>query len=337
MRIRWRGFELPSRITTEQETLTNSYAKFIAEPFERGYGVTIGNSLRRVLLSSLEGSSVVSLKIDGIKHEFGTIPGVVEDVTDIILNIKNLIVKLHTDKETTLKISAKKKGKVKAKDIITDGNIEILNRDLHIATLSEEANFKMEMNVRKGRGYVTAEERESEEQEIGRISVDSIFSPVRKVSFRTEDARVGRKTNYDRLIMEIWTNGVITPEMALVEAAKILRKHLNPFVQYIEIGRELPKGEVKPSIVPAKTNVLLKEVDPKNDTPVSELDLSVRASNCLDAADIKTIGELTSLTEEELLEIRNFGKTTLKELKKKLTQRSLSFSAASNTGQEGKV
>jgi DNA-directed RNA polymerase subunit alpha len=336
MRIRWRGFELPSRITIERETLTDSYGKFIAEPFERGYGVTIGNGLRRVLLSSLEGSSVVSVKIHGVKHDFGTIPGVVEDVTDIILNIKNLVVKMHADKETAIKIGAHKKGEVKAKDIIADGNIEILNGDLHIATLSEATKFEVEMNVRKGRGYVTAEENEPEEQEIGKISIDSIFSPVRKVSFRTEDARVGRKTNYDRLIMEIWTNGVVTPEMALVEAAKVLRKHLNPFVQYVEIGRELPKGEVKPSIEPAKTNVLAtKEDNPKNETPVSELDLSVRASNCLDAANIKTLGDLISLTEEELLEIRNFGKTTLKEVKKKLTQRSLSFSADSTAGQGG--
>lgn len=330
MRIRWRGFELPSRVTVEQETLTDKYGKFIAEPFERGYGVTIGNGLRRILLSSLEGSAVVSVKLDGVKHEFSTIPGVIEDVTDIILNIKNLVVKSHADKETTIKIEAHKKGEIKAKDIITDGNIEILNGDLHIVTLSEETDFKVEMNVRKGRGYVTAEENESEEQEIGMIPIDSIFSPVRKVSFRTEDARVGRRTNYDRLIMEIWTNGVVTPEMALVEAAKILRKHLNPFVQYFQIGHELPKAEIKPSIEPAKPNVLDKEADPKNDTPISELDLSVRASNCLDAANIKTIGDLISLTEEELLEIRNFGKTTLKEVKKKLTQRSLSFSTVSS-------
>ena len=330
MRIRWRGFELPSRITVERETLTDKYGKFIAEPFERGYGVTIGNGLRRVLLSSLEGSAVVSVKIDKIKHEFSTIPGVVEDVTDIILNIKNLVVKSHADKETTIKIEAHKKGEIKAKDIITDGNIEILNGNLHIATLSEETDFKVEMNIRKGRGYITAEENEPEEQEIGRIPIDSIFSPVRKVSLRTEDARVGRKTNYDRLIIEIWTNGVVTPEMALVEAAKILRKHLNPFVQYFEIGRELPKAEIKPSIELAKTEVLAaKTADPKIDTPISELDLSVRASNCLDAANIKTIGDLISLTEEELLEIRNFGKTTLKEVKKKLAQRALSFSTVS--------
>lgn len=331
MRIRWRGFELPSRITVERETLTDRYGKFIAEPFERGYGVTIGNGLRRVLLSSLEGSAVVSVKIDKIKHEFSTIPGVVEDVTDIILNIKNLVVKSHTDKETTIKIDAHKKGVIKAKDIITDGNIEILNGDLHIATLSEETDFKVEMNIRKGRGYITAEENEPDEQEIGRIPIDSIFSPVRKVSLRTEDARVGRRTDYDRLIIEVWTNGVVTPEMALVEAAKILRKHLNPFVQYFEIGRELPKAEIKPSIEPAKTEVLAaKTADPKIDTPISELDLSVRASNCLDAANIKTIGDLISLTEEELLEIRNFGKTTLKEVKKKLAQRSLSFSTVSS-------
>lgn len=337
MRIRWRGFELPTRITVDQRTLTNTYGKFVAEPFERGYGITIGNGLRRVLLSSLEGSAVTSVKFKGVKHEFSTVPGVVEDVTDIILNIKSLTIKLHDDHPRKIRIEARKKGEIKAKDIITDGGAEIINPDLHIATLSEDADFLVEMEVKKGRGYVTAEENEPEEPEIGLIAVDSVFSPVRKVKYYTEDTRVGRRTNYDRLIMEIWTNGVITPEMAMVEAAKVLRKHLNPFVQYFEIGRELPRAEAKPALEVAEVGKEVSgELYAKLERPVSELDLSVRASNCLEAANIRTIGELAALTEEEVLGIRNFGKTTLKEVKKKLSQLGLSLGMVKKEKVEGR-
>lgn len=337
MRIRWRGFELPTRITVDQQTLTNTYGKFVAEPFERGYGITIGNSLRRVLLSSLEGSAVTSVKIKGVKHEFSTIPGVVEDVTDIVLNIKSLTVKLHDDYPRKIRVEAHKKGEVKAKDIITDGGVEIINPDLHIATLSEDTDFLVEMEVKKGRGYVMAEENEPEEPDIGLIAMDSVFSPVRKVKYYTEDTRVGRRTNYDRLVMEIWTNGVVTPEMAMVEAAKVLRKHLNPFVQYFEIGRELPRAEAKPVLEAAEVSKEASgELYAKLERPVSELDLSVRASNCLEAANIRTIGELVALTEEEVLEIRNFGKTTLKEVKKKLSQLGLSFGMGKREKVEGR-
>ncbi len=327
MRIRWRGFELPTRITVDQETLTDTYGKFTAEPFERGYGITIGNSLRRVLLSSLEGSAATTVKFAGVKHEFTYIPGVVEDVTDILLNIKSIVVKLQDDQPRKLKIEARKKGEVKAKDIITEGDAEIVNPDLHIATLSNNASFKVEMEVRKGRGYVTAEENEPEEPEIGLIALDSIFSPVRKVKFYTEDTRVGRRTNYDKLIIEMWTNGVVSPQMALVEAAKILRKHLNPFVQLFEIGRELPRLDMKPALeaVAESKAEVTDELQAQSEKSVTELDLSVRASNCLEAANIKTIGELISLTEDEVLSIRNFGRTTLKEVKKKLAQLGLSF------------
>lgn len=326
MRIRWRGFELPTRITVDQQSLTSTYGKFIAEPFERGYGITIGNSLRRVLLSSLEGSAVTSVKIKGVKHEFSTIPGVVEDVTDIILNIKSLIVRLQEDHPRKIRIDAHKKGEVRAKDIITDGAVEIINPDLYIATLSESTDFVVEMEVKKGRGYVTAEENAPEEAEIGFISVDSVFSPVRKVRYYTEDTRVGRRTNYDRLVMEIWTNGVVTPEMTLVEAAKILRKHLTPFVQYFELGRELPHVETKPALEMVEFGrELPDELQAKLDKPVAELDLSVRASNCLEAANIRNLRELVSHTEEEVLDIRNFGKTTLKEVKKKLALLGLSL------------
>lgn len=248
MRIRWRGLELPVRVDVEKETLTDKYGKFIAAPFERGFGHSIGNSLRRILLSSLEGSAVVSVKINSVSHEFTTISGVVEDVADIILNIKNLVVKLHTDQPKVIRIDANKKGEVKAKDIITDASVEVVNGDLHIATLSEDINFTVEMEVRKGRGYVTAEENEPDEQEFGLIPVDSLFSPVRNVRYTIEETRVGRRTNYDKLVMEIFTNSVVSPEMALVEAAKIMRKHLNPFVQYFEIGRELQQVEKRMGI-----------------------------------------------------------------------------------------
>ncbi len=322
MRIRWRGLELPVRVDVERETLTDKYGRFIAAPFERGFGHTIGNSLRRILLSSLEGSAVVAVKIDGANHEFTTIPGVVEDVTDIILNIKSLVVKLYADQPKWIKIEATKKGEVKAKDIITDNNVEVLNGDLHIATLSDNTKFNIEMEVRKGRGYITAEENEPEEQEVGLIYVDSIFSPVRNVSYVVEETRVGRRTNYDRLIMQIYTNGVVSPEMAIVEASKILRKHLNPFVQYFEIGRELKQIEKKLGIEESP-GISEEELAKKLVMPITELDLSVRASNCLETANIKAVGELVSKTEEQLLEIKNFGKTTLKEVKSKLAQLSL--------------
>ncbi|MBI5308422.1 MAG: DNA-directed RNA polymerase subunit alpha [Planctomycetes bacterium] len=317
MRIRWRGLELPVSVDAEKETLTETYGKFTAGPFERGFGHSIGNSLRRILLSSLEGSAVVSVRINGVSHEFASIPGVVEDVTDIILNIKDIVVKLHTDQSKVIKIAAAKKGKIKAGDIITDGTVDIVNKDLHIATLSEDLNFSIEMEVRNGRGYVTAEENEPDEQEIGLVPVDSIFSPVRNVRYSIEETRVGRRTNYDKLIMEIFTNGVVSPEMAMVEAAKILRKHLNPFVQYFEIGRELQQVEKKMGIESVQ-EISEEELNKKFDMPIAELDLSVRASNCLETANITRVGDLVTKNEEELLDIKNFGKTTLKEVKKKL-------------------
>ena len=318
MRIRWRGLELPVRVDVEKETLTDTYGKFTAAPFERSFGHSIGNSLRRILLSSLEGSAVVSVRIDGMSHEFATIPGVVEDVTDIILNIKNIVVKLHTDQHKVIKIAATKKGKIKAGDIITDSSVEIVNKDLHIATLSDDVDLNIEMDVRNGRSYVTAEENEPEEQEIGLIPVDSIFSPVRNVRYSVEETRVGRRTNYDKLIVEIFTNGVVSPEMAMVEAAKIMRKHLNPFVQYFEIGRELQQVEKKMGIE-VVMEISEEELNKKFNMPIAELDLSVRASNCLETANITKVGDLVTKSEEELLNIKNFGKTTLKEVKKKLT------------------
>ncbi|GJQ24720.1 DNA-directed RNA polymerase subunit alpha [Candidatus Brocadia sapporoensis] len=324
MRIRWRGLELPVRVDVERETLTNAYGKFIAAPFERGFGHSIGNSLRRIMLSSLEGSAVVAVRMDGISHEFTSIPGIVEDVTDIMLNIKNLVVKLNTDQPKVIKIEARKKGEIKAKDIVADPSVEIINGDLHIATLSDDVKFNVEMEVKKGRGYVTAEENELEEQEFGLVAVDSIFSPVRNVRYSIEETRVGRRTNYDKLVMEIWTNSVVSPEMAMVEAAKIMRKHLNPFVQYFEIGRELQQVEKRMGIE-SVPEISEEELTKKMCIHISELDLSVRASNCLEISGIVTVGDLVAKTEDQLLGIKNFGKTTLREVKTKLAQLNLTI------------
>ena len=337
MRIRWREFELPNRVSIEKETHTNFYGKFIAEPFERGFGITVGNGLRRILLSSIEGSAVTSAKIEGVEHEFSTIPNVVEDTIDIILNIKDLVVQLHTDNPRKIRIETKKKGAVTAADIITDDGVEVINKDLHIATISENIDFKVEMEVKKGRGYKTAEENGAGGGEVGVIPIDSIFSPVRKTKIRVEETRVGRRTNYDKLIIEIWTNGIISPEMALTEASKVFRKHLNPFVHYFELGRELPDaGEKQIEQVDEKVEDSEDEVKKKAVVSVAELDLSVRASNCLEYASIKTVNELITREEDELLELKNFGKTTLVEIKKKLNQLGLSFKSPGDVNRAGK-
>ena len=236
MRIRWRGLELPSLITAERSTLTATYGKFVAEPFERGFGVTVGNSLRRILLSSLEGSAVTQIKLHGAQHEFSTLPGVVEDVTDIVLNVKSLVVKNYSEQTRVVRIEKNTKGPITGADVRTDEQVEVINKDHLIATLTEDVPFLLEMVVENGRGYVPATEHTPQAQEIGIIPVDAAFSPVIRVRYEVEETRVGQKTNYDKLTMEIWTNGSVTPEMALVEAAKILRKHLNPFVQYSELG-----------------------------------------------------------------------------------------------------
>jgi DNA-directed RNA polymerase subunit alpha len=337
MRIRWREFELPNRVSMEKETHTDFYGKFIAEPFERGFGITIGNGLRRILLSSIEGSAVTSAKIEGVEHEFSTIPNVVEDTIDIILNIKDLVVQLHTDNPRKIRIETKKKGAVTAADIITDDGVEVINKDLHIATISENIDFKVEMEVKKGRGYKTAEENGAGGGEVGVIPIDAIFSPVRKTKIRVEETRVGRRTNYDKLIIEIWTNGIISPEMALTEASKVFRKHLNPFVHYFELGRELPNaGEKQIEQVDEEVENSEDEVKKKAVVSVAELDLSVRASNCLEYASIKTVNELITREEDELLELKNFGKTTLVEIKKKLNQLGLSFKNPGDVNRAGK-
>ncbi len=319
MRIRWRGLELPSRAVAERETLTDTYGKFIAEPFERGFGVTVGNSLRRILLSSLEGSSVTRLKIQGVMHEITTIPGVVEDVTDIILNVKSLVVKNLSDQLKTIKIDRHEKGVVKAAQIITDESVQILNPEHPIATLTDDVPFVLEMTVENGRGYRTAEENAGKEREIGVIPVDSSFSPVVRVKYEIEDTRVGQRTNYDKLIMEIWTNGTVSPQMAMVEGAKIMRKHLNPFIEYSEAGPQLAE-EPRIEITGDKVD---HEMERKLNMSLAELELSVRATNCLESEGITSVRDLVIRTDEELLEVRNFGETTLREVKVKLQERGL--------------
>ena len=321
MRIRWRGLELPNRLVSDRDTLTDTYGKFSAEPFERGFGVTVGNSLRRILLSSLEGSAVTRVKIQGVQHEITTIPGVVEDVTDIILNIKSLVVKNASESVKTIRIDRHERGVVKAADIIADEAVTIVNPEHIIATLTDDVPFVVEMAVENGRGYRTADENAGKEREIGVIPVDSSFSPVVRVKYEIEDTRVGQRTNYDKLLMEIWTNGTVTPQMALVEGAKIMRKHLNPFIQYAEPGPEIAIDErVEPHVVGEAVD---HELERKLNMSLAELELSVRATNCLESEGITTVRDLVIRTDEELLEVRNFGETTLKEVKGKLLERGL--------------
>jgi len=327
MRIRWRGLELPSRVVRDEQVSTETYAKFTAEPFERGFGTTVGNSLRRILLSSLEGAAVTHFRLKGADHEFSSIPGVMEDVTDIILNIKSLIVKLDADDTHELRIVANKAGPVTAGMIEADPSVTVINKDMVIATLTEDVSFDMTLMVAKGRGYVTASENigDAEEQEIGLIAVDSIFSPVTRVRYATEDARVGQKVDYDRMVLEIWTNGTLTPEMALVEASKILRKHLNPFVQYFELGSETANEDAMEVLRDANKALIDPDLQQKLGMTIQELDLSVRANNCLESAKIQTVRELVRKTDGDLLKVRSFGKTSLREVKRKLTDLGMSL------------
>src|SRR4051794_38502689 len=319
MRIKWRGLELPNRLSSE--ALTDTYGKFHAEPFERGFGVTVGNSLRRIMLSSLEGSAVTRLKIQGVQHEITTIPGVVEDVTDIILNVKSLVVKNTSELPRTIRIDRHERGVVTAANIITDEHVQIVNPEHILATLTDDVPFVMEMTVENGRGYRTADDNAGKEREIGIIPVDSSFSPVVRVKYEIEETRVGQRTNYDRLLMEIWTNGTISPQLALVEGAKILRKHLNPFIQYAEPGPEI--GMEATQEVAAGGDQVDHELERKLNMSLAELELSVRATNCLESEGFTTVRDLVIRTDEELLEVRNFGETTLKEVKTKLAERGL--------------
>jgi DNA-directed RNA polymerase subunit alpha len=313
MRIRWRGLELPSLVTSERSTLTATYGKFTAEPFERGFGVTVGNSLRRILLSSLEGSAVTQIKLHGAQHEFSSLTGVIEDVTDIVLNVKSLVVKNYSEQTRVVRIEKNTKGLVTGADVRTDEQVTVINKDHLIATLTEDVPFLLEMVVENGRGYVASTEHTPQAQEIGIIPVDAAFSPVTRVRYEVEETRVGQKTNYDKLTMEIWTNGSVSPEMALVESAKILRKHLNPFVQYNELGPMVHSESRALGAVPLDPGT-----EAKLGMSLAELELSVRATNCLESENIATVRDLVTRTEEQLLEVRNFGETTLAEVREKL-------------------
>jgi DNA-directed RNA polymerase subunit alpha len=314
MHLRWRGLDLPANVITDSKSRTSTFARFTAEPFEPGFGTTVGNSLRRVLLSSIEGAAITKVKIKGVTHEFSTIPGVLEDVVDIILNIKGIVVAMDGDGPKTMRLSAEGPGDVTAELIECDASIEIINPDKVIATLTDKIDFDIEFTVEKGRGYMPATEQIARggDQVIGEIPIDAIFSPVQRVRFATEDTRVGQQTNKQRLLLDIWTNGTVTPDMALVEAGKVLRKHLNPFVQFDEIGDSVVSDEV------ADANAQDDEIIRKLRMPVSDLELSVRASNCLETAKIRTVGELVQRTEDDLLSVRSFGKTSLREVKSEL-------------------
>ncbi|HHK43035.1 MAG TPA: DNA-directed RNA polymerase subunit alpha [Planctomycetaceae bacterium] len=325
MRIRWRNFELPSSVEADQESLTGEYGRFVVEPFERGFGHTIGNGLRRVLLSSIEGAAVTTVKIEGADHEFASLEGVVEDVTDIILNIKRLRIRHHGIDKITCTIRKSGKGNVTGADVICEGDAEVINKDLQIATLSLDRDFNVDMTVCKGRGYIPAEENASEGQELGVIPVDSIYSPVHRVRYAVEATRVGKFTNYDRLVVDVWTDGTIAPETALVEAAKIYRKHLNPFVlfgdskdQDLVVGGPMHSQYHTESAQDAQT-------DSRLDVPISDLELSVRARNCLDGANIRTLRDLVRMPEAEVMNLKNLGKTSLTEIKAKLEGLGLSL------------
>jgi len=316
MRMLWRGLELPGRVKRDDEASNASYGRFTIEPFEQGFGTTIGNSLRRVLLSSLEGAAVTAVKIEGVSHEFTYIEGVMEDVTDVLLNVKGIVLRYDGDEQKTLYLKRDTAGPVTAAQIETDASVEIVNPDHHIATLTADVPLNVEFKAARGRGYATATDNRRPDQELGVLPIDSIFSPVLRVRYTTEAMRVGQRTNYDRLILEIWTDGSVYPEDALVEAALILRKHLNPFVLYHELGSDAvaraQHTRTYPQIeVDSETEELL-------DKPVSILNLSVRANNCLDAAKISTLRQLVSLTEGDLLRFRSFGKTSLQEVHRKL-------------------
>ena len=318
MGIKWRDFQLPKRLECDESSYTNTYGKFTAAPFERGYGITLGNSLRRVLLSSIEGSAVTSIKIDGVQHEFSTILGVLEDVPEIILNIKSLVLNSHSKIPKTISISKNSKGEIKAKDIDTDDTIEIINPDLHIAHLTKDTKFRMEMEVAKGRGYVPAELNKKPEKTIGVVPIDTVFTPVKKVNFLVENTRVGQKTDYDKLILEIWTNGAINPKDALLYASNILQRHMDIFVGF----GQLPEDEIEEEPEMTKEEIALYE---KLKLPISELELSVRSSNCLREANVKTITDLVKYNEDDMLGLKNFGKKSLTEIKELLAGMGLSL------------
>jgi DNA-directed RNA polymerase subunit alpha len=317
MQKSWKDLIRPKRLELEKETLTPFYGKFTAEPFERGFGITIGNSLRRILLSSLQGAAITSVKIDGVLHEFSAVPGAKEDITEIILNLKEVRLKLHTEGPKTIRVKAEGPKVLKAGDIITDDAVEILNPDHYVATLSRDGKLSMEMVVKVGRGYVPAERNKEENQPIGTIPMDAIFSPVKKVNYTVTNARVGQITDYDKLTMEVWTDGSLNPEEAVAHAAKILKEQLSIFITFEEEEEaEMSYSEDEEEKEGLNEN-LLRSVD--------ELELSVRSANCLKHANIRLIGDLVQKTEAEILATKNFGRKSLNEIKEILSEMGLSL------------
>lgn len=316
MHKNWRDLIKPKKVQVESDTLSDTYGKFYAEPFERGFGTTIGNSLRRVLLSSLQGAAICSVRIKGVLHEFSAIPGVTEDVTDIILNLKGVRLKLIGSETRNVRIIHKGDGVIKAGNIITDPNVEILNPEHHIATCSKDANLEMELGVKIGKGYIPSDRNRDEKSPVGTIPIDSIFSPIQKVNFSVSNARVGQMTDYDKLTIELWTDGSIKPDDALAFGAKILKDHLSIFINFDEEAEEDDEIEVEEDRDRINEN-LYRSVD--------ELELSVRSANCLKNAGIKLIGELVSRTEAEMLKTQNFGRKSLNEIKDVLADMGLTL------------
>ncbi len=318
MPIRLGRFEMPKRVVKDESVSTDTYGKFIAEPFEAGYGRTIGNSMRRVLLSSLEGTAISSIKIEGAPHEFCSLPGVLEDVTDIVLNLKKVLLKSYSRDPQKMTINVTGPGEVTAGDIQTSDAVEVLNPDHHIATLDTNGTFVVELETRVGRGYCPAEGNKKDDQEIGVIPIDALFSPVSRVKYEIDNCRVGRRTDYDQLIIEIWTDGRVTPDDALTMSAAILRHHLDIFVSY---DKDLIEFEASEKQIDVEKEELRKKLN----ISVNEIELSVRAANCLNNANIVTVGELAQKTEAEMLKYRNFGKKSLNEIKQKIIDMGLSL------------
>jgi DNA-directed RNA polymerase subunit alpha len=314
MQKNWRELIRPKRLEVDYKGRPNTYGKFECEPLERGFGITLGNALRRVLLSSLQGAAIMSVRIDGVLHEFSTIPGVLEDVTDVILNLKEIRLKMHGEGSRLLVVEKEGEGEVTAKDIQTTEAVEVLNPQQHICTLAKDAKLRMELVVRQGKGYQAAERNVDENLPIGTVPIDAIFAPVRKVSYNVTQARVGQITDFDKLTIEIWTDGSVKPDDALAYAAKILKDQLSIFINFEE-EVEAPEEEVK--VEPAFNENLFRSVD--------ELELSVRSANCLKNADIRYIGELVQKTEAEMLKTKNFGRKSLNEIKEILAEMGLSL------------
>lgn len=302
----WKDLIRPDKLEVDTDTLTENYGEFTCEPLERGFGITLGNALRRILLSSLQGAAIVSIKFDNVLHEFSTIPGVYEDVSEIILNLKEVLLKLNGTSPKTMRIEAKGPTEIRAGDIIRDDSIEILDSDLHIATLSEGAKMKAELNVKTGRGYVPADKNKEEGMAVDTIAIDSIFSPIRKVNYAITNARVGQVTDYDKLTIEVWTDGSVSPEDAIAVAAKVLKEQLSIFINFEEEVEEESDEQI------------MGELLEKFRIPVEELDLSVRSANCLKNANIKTIGDLVQRSESEMLKTKNFGRKSLNEIRELL-------------------